>query len=69
MEDLTGIRIDRYQIEKVIGSGGMAIVYLAQDVILKRRVALKIIRKAAFPPKDYERLRKRFLIEAQTLAL
>ena len=35
---------DRYEIIKSIGEGGMANVYLAQDVILDRRVAIKILR-------------------------
>ncbi len=35
---------DRYEIIKSIGEGGMANVYLARDVILDRRVAIKILR-------------------------
>ena len=35
---------DRYQIEREIGAGGMATVYLAQDIRHKRRVALKVLR-------------------------
>ena len=68
MEDLTGVTIDKYQIKEVIGNGGMAHVYLAWDVRLRREVAFKIIRKEKFPPKDYDRLYKRFQIEARTLA-
>ncbi len=35
---------DRYRIEREIGSGGMAIVYLAQDLKHERRVAVKVLR-------------------------
>ncbi|MFC1639510.1 protein kinase [Gemmatimonadota bacterium] len=35
---------DRYTIERELGSGGMATVYLAQDLKLHREVALKVLR-------------------------
>ncbi len=35
---------DRYQVIKTIGEGGMANVYLAQDTILDRKVAVKVLR-------------------------
>ncbi|MDO4280857.1 MAG: Stk1 family PASTA domain-containing Ser/Thr kinase [Peptococcaceae bacterium] len=41
MKELLG---DRYQIIKKIGSGGMAIVYLAKDLSLDRYVAIKLLR-------------------------
>src|SRR5437773_9945203 len=34
---------DRYEIEREIGAGGMATVYLARDVKHERRVALKVL--------------------------
>src|SRR5687768_16364144 len=34
----------RYEIEREIGAGGMATVYLARDVRHARRVALKVLR-------------------------
>jgi len=36
--------VDRYRLDREVGAGGMATVYLAQDVRHDRRVALKILR-------------------------
>jgi eukaryotic-like serine/threonine-protein kinase len=35
---------DRYAIEREIGAGGMAVVYLAEDIRHRRKVALKVLR-------------------------
>ena len=35
---------ERYEIIRSIGEGGMANVYLAQDTILDRKVAVKVLR-------------------------
>lgn len=35
----------RYQLEERLGSGGMAVVYRAQDLMLERYVAIKILRE------------------------
>ena len=35
---------ERYEIIKTIGEGGMANVYLANDTILDRKVAIKVLR-------------------------
>ena len=39
---LTAALADRYRIERELGQGGMATVFLAQDLKHKRRVALKV---------------------------
>lgn len=35
---------ERYRIIDTLGEGGMANVYLAEDIILQRKVAVKILR-------------------------
>src|ERR1051325_6268764 len=41
---LTATLADRYRIERALGQGGMATVYLAQDLKHDRKVALKVLR-------------------------
>jgi serine/threonine-protein kinase len=41
---LTAALADRYRIERELGAGGMATVYLAQDLRHDRRVAVKVLR-------------------------
>lgn len=44
LERLTTALEGRYAIERQIGAGGMATVYLAHDVRHEREVALKVLR-------------------------
>lgn len=60
--------IGRYQILEEVGRGGMAIVYKAVDTDLNRIVAIKLIRKTAFPPDELEPILNRFKREAKALA-
>ena len=41
--EMIGRRIAGYRLEKEIGRGGMAVVYLAEDLALDRRVAVKLL--------------------------
>ena len=43
-EKLTASLSDRYRVERELGAGGMAVVYLAQDLKHDRKVALKVLR-------------------------
>src|SRR3982751_225774 len=42
--DLTGRTLDDFRVLRRLGQGGMGQVYLAEQVSLKRKVALKILR-------------------------
>src|SRR5437016_825528 len=44
IERLQSILGDRYRVERELGMGGMAIVYLAQDLKHGRPVAIKVLR-------------------------
>ncbi|HSB55026.1 MAG TPA: serine/threonine-protein kinase, partial [Gemmatimonadales bacterium] len=64
IEALTKALADRYRIERELGQGGMATVYLAQDLKHDRKVAVKVLRPelAAMLGAD------RFLLEIRTTA-
>jgi eukaryotic-like serine/threonine-protein kinase len=44
MERLAAALADRYRIERELGAGGMATVYLAQDLKHDRKVAVKVLK-------------------------
>ncbi len=57
-EDLKAALADRYEIEREIGQGGMATVYLAEDLKHHRKVAVKVLRPdlaAALGPERFLR--------------
>lgn len=56
---------DRYEIKKLIGSGGTAHVYLAHDLFLKRDVAVKVLR---YDFSQEDRALERFRREAKAIS-
>src|SRR4051812_5937968 len=63
-EGIVAALADRYRIERELGAGGMATVYLAEDVKHRRQVAIKVLRPdlaSAIGP-------ERFLREIETTA-
>jgi tRNA A-37 threonylcarbamoyl transferase component Bud32 len=66
MTDLaSGTRLAGYRLERLIGAGGMGSVYLATEVALERRVAVKVIRPELAGD---DRFRRRFLLECKLIA-
>jgi eukaryotic-like serine/threonine-protein kinase len=61
-------RIKRYDIIRLIGEGGMGKVYLANDKIIRRPVAIKIFNLEILPGSgpSKERLMRDFFLETQT---
>jgi len=55
----------RYEIIEKVGIGGMAIVYKAKDIYLKRIVAVKVLKEQYLNDKEFI---KKFVIEAQSVA-
>ena len=65
-DPLVGTSVDQYSIKRVIGEGGMGVVYLAQQAKpVRRRVALKVIKAGM----DSKQVIARFQAERQALAL
>jgi serine/threonine protein kinase/WD40 repeat protein len=60
-----GARLGQYRLERRLGGGGMAVVYLARDERLDRPVALKVL--APVLAED-EAFRKRFIRESRAAA-
>jgi len=57
-----GVRIAHYELIRELGVGGMGAVFLARDLKLGRKVAIKILQA------QHEQLAQRFLIEARATA-
>ena len=62
---MIGQRFGHYRVLKQLGSGGMGIVYLAEDEVLCRKVAIKVLRLS---PLEDIAAKARFLREARAVA-
>jgi serine/threonine-protein kinase len=62
--DVAAALADRYRIDRELGAGGMATVYLAEDLKHRRRVAIKVLRPELGAALGAER----FLREIETTA-
>ncbi len=60
-----GFYLRQYKILGHLGSGGMSMVYLAEHVLMKRRVAIKVLPKKRLKNSTYL---ERFVREAQAIA-
>jgi serine/threonine protein kinase len=58
-------RIGKYEIVGELGRGGMGVVFQGHDPVIRRDVALKVIRKRDLDPQDAEHALERFKREAQ----
>jgi eukaryotic-like serine/threonine-protein kinase len=61
----TGARLGPYEIESIIGVGGMGEVYRARDTRLDRIVAIKVLAEAVAADPQF---RERFDREARTIS-
>ena len=65
LDQLSAALADRYTIERELGRGGMAVVYLAHDVKHDREVALKVLRPELAATVGAERFLREIRIAAQ----
>ena len=56
---------NRYRVDGLLGNGGMALVYVGTDTLLRRRVAIKVLRDQYAVDDDFVH---RFSYEAQSAA-
>ncbi len=60
-------KIGKYEIQEVLGKGGMGVVYKAFDRAISRSVAIKSISKSLLDPGELEHVMGRFRHEAQAV--
>lgn len=67
MDKFVGKRLDgRYEIEEIVGVGGMSVVYKAHDEIDDRTVAVKILKEELLQNEEF---RRRFKNESKAIAV
>src|ERR1700736_4798676 len=62
MPGLEGKRLDRYELLKLVGRGGMADVYQGYDPHMDRQIAVKVFKR------EDEEMLSRFIREARLMA-
>ena len=62
---LSAALADRYTIERELGAGGMATVYLAHDVRHDRKVAVKVLRPELAATMGPERFAREIAVAAR----
>ncbi len=65
LEDLRRVTAGEYEVLCEVGQGGMATVYLAHDLTLDRKVAIKLMAPNLY---QHQGMVERFLLEARTAA-
>lgn len=60
-------KIGKYEIQGVLGKGGMGVVYMAFDAAIARKVAIKAITKASLDADELKHVMERFRHEAQAV--
>ena len=64
-DDVAGVRLGHFTVRRWLGGGGFGVVFLADDRLLHREVALKLPRGQVMAHRE---IRKRFLREAEAAA-
>lgn len=64
-DDLLGTTLDKYEINEIVGVGGMGTVYKARHVLMDRIVALKVLRRELVHDKS---MMARFQLEAKAVS-
>ncbi|TFG53505.1 MAG: serine/threonine protein kinase [Gemmatimonadales bacterium] len=64
-ESLSAALADRYRVQRELGAGGMATVYLAEDLKHQRQVAIKVLRPELAKSLGAERFLREVAIAAQ----
>lgn len=67
-QDLIGKQIEEFRLDRFIDAGAMGMVFEAQDTVLNRKIALKLIRKGTEGFSEKEPFEARAIREAQAAA-